>query len=69
MFSHSALGAKTGLCLIARLKSTRLPKKPFIDIHGKSALERLFDRARLCAVDRVVVATSKLDSDRPLAHQ
>lgn len=66
VISHSALGAKTGLCLIARLKSTRLPNKTFIDIHGKSALERLFDRARLCAVDRIVVATSKLDSDRPL---
>ncbi len=42
----------------ARFASTRLPGKPLSDIHGKSMIERVYERA--CAAkrpDRVVVAT------------
>jgi 3-deoxy-manno-octulosonate cytidylyltransferase (CMP-KDO synthetase) len=42
----------------ARFASTRLPGKPLCDIHGKSMIERVHERARAAtSVDRVVVAT------------
>ena len=42
----------------ARFASTRLPGKPLSDIHGKSMIERVHERAR-CArlIDRILVAT------------
>ena len=42
----------------ARFASTRLPGKPLSDIHGKSMIERVYERARAAKrPDRVVVAT------------
>ena len=42
----------------ARFASTRLPGKPLSDIHGKTMIERVHERARAATmVDRVVVAT------------
>ena len=42
----------------ARLASTRLPGKPLSLIHGKTMIERVYERASAsAAVDRVVVAT------------
>jgi 3-deoxy-manno-octulosonate cytidylyltransferase (CMP-KDO synthetase) len=42
----------------ARFASTRLPGKPLSDIHGKTMIQRVHERARAAAtVDRVVVAT------------
>jgi len=42
----------------ARFASSRLPGKPLSDIHGKTMIQRVHDRARAATtVDRVVVAT------------
>jgi len=42
----------------ARFASTRLPGKPLSDIHGKTMIERVYERARAARrPDRVVVAT------------
>ena len=42
----------------ARFASTRLPGKPLSVIHGKTMIERVYERARGAAtVGRVVVAT------------
>jgi 3-deoxy-manno-octulosonate cytidylyltransferase (CMP-KDO synthetase) len=42
----------------ARFGSTRLPGKPLSDIHGKTMIQRVHERARAArSVDRVVVAT------------
>jgi 3-deoxy-manno-octulosonate cytidylyltransferase (CMP-KDO synthetase) len=42
----------------ARFASTRLPGKPLSEIHGKTMIERVYERARAAeAVSRVVVAT------------
>jgi 3-deoxy-manno-octulosonate cytidylyltransferase (CMP-KDO synthetase) len=54
--------AKPNLAIVAiipaRFASTRLPGKPLADIHGKTLVERVWERARRAArVARVVVAT------------
>jgi 3-deoxy-manno-octulosonate cytidylyltransferase (CMP-KDO synthetase) len=42
----------------ARFASTRLPGKPLADIHGKTLVERVYERARAASlVSRVLVAT------------
>ena len=43
----------------ARMASSRLPGKPLLDVEGKSLLERVIDRIKLCKkIDNIVVATS-----------
>lgn len=67
ILSGGDLGAKTGLCLIARLKSARLPRKALADIHGMPAIHRLFERAKRCsAAERAVLCTSTDPQDAPL---
>jgi spore coat polysaccharide biosynthesis protein SpsF len=52
----------------ARMGSTRLPEKTLADLHGKSLLERVIDRARaIPGVERVIVATTTLEEDDPIA--
>ena len=41
----------------ARLGSTRLPRKPLADIHGKPMVVRVAERAMLSAAQSVIVAT------------
>src|SRR5437773_11031845 len=42
----------------ARFGSTRLPGKPLADIHGKTMIERVYERARAASLpDRGLVAT------------
>jgi 3-deoxy-manno-octulosonate cytidylyltransferase (CMP-KDO synthetase) len=55
-------GPKPDLAIVAiipaRFASTRLPGKPLLDIHGKTMIERVHERARAArSVDRVLVAT------------
>lgn len=47
------------VCVIpARLKSTRLPRKPLLNICGKSMLQRTFERAnRVFSEDEIYIAT------------
>ena len=54
--------AKPDLAIVAiipaRFASTRLPGKPLSDIHGRTMIERVYERARAArTVGRVVVAT------------
>jgi 3-deoxy-manno-octulosonate cytidylyltransferase (CMP-KDO synthetase) len=41
----------------ARYASSRLPGKPLVDIHGKAMVQRVWERARESAAQRVVIAT------------
>lgn len=41
----------------ARYGSTRLPGKPLIDLHGKTMIERVVQRAKSSNADEVIVAT------------
>lgn len=53
----------------ARMGSTRLPGKVLLDIAGRPALVHVVDRTRAIAgVDDVVVATSELVADDPIAE-
>lgn len=57
----------TGAFLIARLGSSRLPRKNIMPIMGKPMIGRLIDRIRASSrIDRIVIATSDLPSDDPL---
>ena len=40
-----------------RLNSSRLPKKPLLDIGGKSLVRRVYEKASLSKADEVIVAT------------
>ena len=41
----------------ARYASSRLPGKPLMDIAGKPMIQHVWERARISAASRVVVAT------------
>lgn len=51
------------VCIIpARLGSYRFPTKPFVDICGKSMLEHVYKRAKLCSsINEVYVATPNIE--------
>ena len=43
----------------ARLESTRLPKKPLININGKSMIQTVYDQIKKCENDLdIVIATN-----------
>jgi len=51
----------------ARMGSTRLPEKILSDIHGRTMLEHVIDRARSAEhIDRVIVATSVRNENDPV---
>ena len=55
----------------ARLKSTRLPNKPLLDLGGKPMVVRVCERAQRSGADTIVVATDSRDviqSRHDLAH-
>ena len=41
----------------ARMDSTRLPRKPMIDICGKPLIQRTWEAAKMSSADRVIIAT------------
>jgi 3-deoxy-manno-octulosonate cytidylyltransferase (CMP-KDO synthetase) len=41
----------------ARYASTRFPAKPLVDIAGKTMIQRVYEQAKKCDLDHVVVAT------------
>ncbi len=60
---------KVGAVVPVRLSSSRLPRKPLLDVAGRTALQRVTDRARACpGVEVVVVATTTDAADDPLAE-
>jgi spore coat polysaccharide biosynthesis protein SpsF len=51
----------------ARMRSTRLPGKVLLDLAGRPMLVQQLARLRRCQeVDEIVVATTRLDDDRPV---
>lgn len=60
---------RLGFLVTARLKSSRLPLKLLLDLNGQSLIERVIRRARqVVGCDEVVVCTSHLHQDLPLAR-
>jgi len=53
----------TGFIVVvpARLESERLPRKPLLDIAGKSMIERVWTQARQSRADSVLVATDSAE--------
>lgn len=59
----------TGVVVQARMGSSRLPGKVLADLAGAPVLVRLFERlARVHGAPKIVLATSGLPIDDPLAH-
>lgn len=56
------------LVVQARMGSTRLPGKVLADLAGRPMLQFMLDRLTELPVDALVVATSTLDRDRPVAE-
>ena len=55
---------KIGFFITARLKSSRLKKKILLDLHGKSVLDRVIERAKkVVGIDGVVLCTSTNTQD------
>jgi spore coat polysaccharide biosynthesis protein SpsF len=64
-----ACGMQTVAIIQARLGSTRLPGKVLLDLAGRPMLERVVSRVRRAGtIDRVLVATTVEDRDRPLVE-
>jgi N,N'-diacetyllegionaminate synthase len=70
---HGSLTAETvrelriAALLACRLKSTRLPGKAVLPLHGVTAIERcLLNALQIPQVDRVILATSTHPDDAPL---
>ena len=55
--SHSSKTPEFLVVIPARLGSTRLPRKPLADIHGKPMVVRVAERAMQSAAHSVIVAT------------
>ena len=58
---------RIGFLITARLKSTRLPRKILKDLHGRTVIERIIDRAKQVAnISEIVLCTSANPQDKPL---
>jgi spore coat polysaccharide biosynthesis protein SpsF (cytidylyltransferase family) len=63
-------GERVGAIIPCRMAASRLPGKPLADVAGKTALERVADRARACAaVGPIGIATTLEPGDDPLAER
>lgn len=51
------VGSKSIGIIPARYASTRFPAKPLVDIAGKTMIQRVYEQAKKCDLDHVVVAT------------
>lgn len=50
---------KTGFLITARMKSTRLPRKVLLPLHGREIIRWMIDRLKLCeCLDEIVICTS-----------
>ena len=59
---------KIGAIIFSRFSSSRLPGKAFIDVSGKTLLERVIDRTKLIkSVDHISLATSINSEDDTIA--
>jgi spore coat polysaccharide biosynthesis protein SpsF len=58
---------KIGFLIIGRLKSTRLPKKILLEIHGKPVISHMIQRLKLSnKIDTIILCTSTNPQDKPL---
>lgn len=61
---------RTGAFIVARLSSSRLPRKALLDIAGKPMIEHIVERVRRArTIDTVVITTSEESSDDDLEAQ
>ncbi len=59
---------KTGIVILSRYSSSRLPGKALMELEGKPVLLYIIERAlQVVNKDQLVIATSDLDSDQPIA--
>lgn len=59
----------TCILIPARLKSTRLPDKPLLDLNGKSMIRTVFDRCESFGYDTIVVTDSqKIANEIPIEN-
>jgi len=59
---------KTGIIVQARMGSTRLPGKIMINIAGKTVLEHLIERLKICKkINEIIIATTTLSNDSIVA--
>lgn len=62
--------AKVVAVIQARMGSSRLPGKVLLDLHGRTMLRRVVERARRASlVDEVVVATTRHTADEPIIEE
>lgn len=60
---------KTAVFIPVRTRSTRLPKKPLLEIKGKKVIEHLIERAKLSKTpDLIVLCTTKNPDDKILVE-
>jgi 3-deoxy-manno-octulosonate cytidylyltransferase (CMP-KDO synthetase) len=47
------------ICVIspARLNSSRFPRKPLVDIRGKSMIQRVYERCKETGADEIIIST------------
>ena len=56
-------------CVVARMNSTRLPRKSLLDIEGKTLVMRIIERLRESTmVDKIVICTSSHPDDAVLVN-
>lgn len=59
--------SKVAVCLIARMESTRLPRKVLADVAGKPMLYRLMERMQTCEnIDDIVLCTADTPANQEL---
>ena len=57
---------KVGFLITARLKSTRLPMKIVLKIHGREMIRHMIDRLKLSdVIDEIIICTSPNPQDKP----
>ena len=69
LFRYEDIEQSVGLCLIARLRSSRLPEKALADIMGKPSIGHLFERAIIIGhIAKPVLCTTTNPEDDELAE-
>lgn len=50
-------GRKICIIIPARLNSSRFPRKPLVDIRGKSMIQRVYERCKETGADEIIIST------------
>jgi len=61
---NDTISNKVIACIVARMNSTRLPKKSLLDVHGRSLIMRIVERLNESnIIDKIVICTSDNPDD------